>query len=148
MPDAGIQQHRDLRVGFDAREGSGQIHEDDLGNIEAQTPTERRHIQAVSIERIGKEANRWEEQLHLGSDPKAQLIYGHDDESRERAIAFIRTVADRVGRRALAEAARVSVRETAAILQGEHQPTARTMAKLARAVQLSEAARQPKVGHD
>lgn len=92
-------------------------------------PTERRHIEGVVIDRIGKEANRWEEQLHLGNDPEAQIVYGADDESRDRTIAFIRDVADRAGRRALAEAAGVSVRETA-ILRGERQPTERTLARL------------------
>lgn len=92
--------------------------------------TERRHIQAVSIDRIGKEANRWEEQLHLGNDPEAQIVYGSAENDRERTIAFIRTVADRVGRRTLAEEAGISVRETAAILRGERRPTARTLAKL------------------
>lgn len=95
-------------------------------------PTERRHIHVVAIEHIGKEANRWEEQLHLGNDPEAQIVYGTDDESRARTIAFIRTIADRVGRRALAEEAGVSVREAAAILRGERQPTARTLARLAK----------------
>jgi len=93
-------------------------------------PTARRHIEGVVIDRIGKEANRWEEQLHLGNDPEAQIVYGADDESRERTIAFIRDVADRIGRRALAEAAGVSVRETAAILRGERRPTKRTLAQL------------------
>ena len=40
--------------------------------------TERRHIQVVAIDRIGKEANRWEEQLYLGEDPEAQIVYGTD----------------------------------------------------------------------
>ncbi|MDQ3654742.1 MAG: hypothetical protein M3457_06645, partial [Chloroflexota bacterium] len=96
-------------------------------------PTHRRHIRAVSIDRIGKEANRWEEQLHLGSDPEAQIVYGSDEHDRSQTIAFIREVADRIGRRALAEAAGVSVRETAAILRREHHPTARTLARLGRA---------------
>lgn len=96
--------------------------------------TERWHIQVVSIERIGKEANRWEEHLHLGNDPEEQMVQGTDDERRDRTITFIRTGADRVGRRALAEVAGVSMRETAAILRGERQPTKRTMAKLVAAV--------------
>ncbi len=102
-------------------------------------PTRRRHIRVVSIEHIGKEANRWEEQLHLGNDPEAQIVYGSDEHDRERMIAFLRTVADRVGRRALAEAAGVSVRETAATLRGERQPTERTLAKLTRALHCLEA---------
>ena len=36
--------------------------------------TQRRHIQVAAIEHIGKEANRWEEQLYLGENPgKGQL---------------------------------------------------------------------------
>lgn len=96
-------------------------------------PTARPHTEVVAIEHIGKEANRWEEQLHLGNDPEAQTVYGTDQKSRDQTIAFIRTVADRVGRRTLAEAAGVSVRETAAILRGERQPTATTLTKLSRA---------------
>ncbi|MGI8483116.1 MAG: hypothetical protein ACR2OU_02490, partial [Thermomicrobiales bacterium] len=100
--------------------------------------TERRHIRALAVEHIGKEANRWEEQLHLGNDPEAQIVYGNDDADREQTIAFIRNVADRVGRRALAEAARMSVRETAAILRGERHPTSATFTKLTRAAQYYE----------
>jgi hypothetical protein len=39
--------------------------------------THRRHVRPVGpIVVIGKEANRWEEQLHLGVDPEAQIVYG------------------------------------------------------------------------
>jgi hypothetical protein len=102
----------------------------DAGSIE------RRHISAVATEHIGKEANRWEEQIYLGNDPEAQIVYGTDDESRARTIAFVRSVADRVGRRALAEVAGLSVRETAAVLRGERQPRASTLGRLERAMQL------------
>ena len=95
-------------------------------------PTQRRNIQVVSIDRIGKEANRWEEQLYLGNDPEAQIVHGYDNESRERMIAFIRDVADHLGRRTLANTAGVSVRETAAIPRHEHRPTANTLTKLLR----------------
>lgn len=119
------------------------------GNYLEMGPTGRRHIQVVSIDRIGKEANRWEEQLYLGNDPEAQIVYGTDDESRERTIAFIRTVADRVGRRALVEAAGVSIRETAAILRGERRPTEQTLARLANAaVDLMTYEAKPRRSHD
>lgn len=117
------------------------------GNYLDAGPTKRRHIEVVSIDRIGKEANRWEEQLHLGHDPEAQIVYGNDGCDRERTIAFIRDVADRIGRRTLAEAAGVSLRETAAILRGERQPTTRTITKLARAVPQLEAAEREKAKH-
>jgi hypothetical protein len=37
--------------------------------------TERRHVAAVQILRIGKEANRWEEQYFLGADDEAEIEY-------------------------------------------------------------------------
>jgi hypothetical protein len=41
-------------------------------------PTSRRHVQAVQINYIGKEANRWEEQFFLGMDEDAEIEYGAD----------------------------------------------------------------------
>jgi DNA-binding Xre family transcriptional regulator len=41
-------------------------------------PTRRRHIQAIQINYIGKEANRWEEQFFLGMDEDAVIDYGAD----------------------------------------------------------------------
>src|SRR6266566_3593276 len=38
--------------------------------------TRRRHVHAVAVEYIGKEANRWEEQFYLGEIPSAQIEYG------------------------------------------------------------------------
>jgi hypothetical protein len=38
--------------------------------------TERRHVVAVQILHIGKEANRWEEQYFLGPDDEAEIEYG------------------------------------------------------------------------
>ena len=48
--------------------------------------TERRHIVADVVELIGKEANRWEEQVYLGENPEAQIVYGssQDDTKRQR----------------------------------------------------------------
>jgi hypothetical protein len=38
--------------------------------------TERRHVVALQILHIGKEANRWEEQYFLGPDDEAEIEYG------------------------------------------------------------------------
>jgi hypothetical protein len=35
--------------------------------------------------RLGKEANRWEEQLYLGENPEAQIEYGTAPQDQERA---------------------------------------------------------------
>jgi hypothetical protein len=37
----------------------------------------------AEVWRIGKEANRWEEQFYLGYDPETQIEYGTDEESAE-----------------------------------------------------------------
>jgi len=38
--------------------------------------TRRRHVPATVTEHIGKEANKWEEQFHLGLDLEVQTDYG------------------------------------------------------------------------
>jgi hypothetical protein len=40
--------------------------------------TERRHVVALQILHIGKEANKWEEQYFLGPDDEAEIEYGTD----------------------------------------------------------------------
>jgi hypothetical protein len=35
--------------------------------------TQRRHVQAVAVEYIGKEANRWEDQVFLSEMPEAHI---------------------------------------------------------------------------
>ena len=46
------------------------------GDYSDRGVTERRHVEAIVVECIGKEANRWEEQFFLGADPDAQIQYG------------------------------------------------------------------------
>jgi hypothetical protein len=69
--------------------------------------TERRHVVAVQILHIGKEANRWEEQYFLGEDEEAEIEYGASD-GATRLDAAIRDLCDKVGERAAAEASGIS----------------------------------------
>jgi hypothetical protein len=80
--------------------------------------TARRHILAIEIQRIGKEANRWEEQFHLGVDPEAQAEYGVSPEDQDRAIAIIRAAVARFGQRKLAKDAKISRNTLAAVVMG------------------------------
>jgi hypothetical protein len=59
--------------------------------------TRRRHVRATVTAYIGKEANRWEEQLHLGLDFEAQTEYGLSPEGQGRALDAARRVADTTG---------------------------------------------------
>lgn len=102
----------------------------------------------VSIDRIGKEANRWEEQLYLGNDPEAQITYGTGVDDHDRLLEHLREAADRFGRRTLAKAAGVSVREVGAILRGERQATRETLTKLVAAVPQLEAAERERADRE
>ncbi len=80
--------------------------------------TTRRHLQVTEIQRIGKEANRWEEQFYLGGDPEAQAEYGVSVEDQEETIAMIRRAVAQFGQRKLAKAARISRNSLAGVLAG------------------------------
>jgi hypothetical protein len=69
--------------------------------------TERRHVIAVQILHIGKEANKWEEQYFLGEDEEAEIEYGASD-GATRLDAAIRDLCDKVGERAAAGASGIS----------------------------------------
>jgi DNA-binding phage protein len=92
--------------------------------------TTRRHIHADAIEHIGKEANRWEEQLYLGLDPEAQIVYGLSPEGRKRMYGDVLRAGQQFGQRRLAKAADVSFSEVSAILQGKRKPRHETLATL------------------
>jgi len=65
--------------------------------------TERRHVEALVVVHIGKEANKWEEQDVLGFDVEALLRYGTDALDGGVLRAHL---ANTVSRMSLAEAAR------------------------------------------
>ena len=64
--------------------------------------TERRHVIAVQILHIGKEANKWEEQYFLGADEEAEIEYGFRG-SEGVLDTRIRRLCDDIGERAAAE---------------------------------------------
>ena len=82
---------------------------------------------------IGREANRWEEQFHLGADPEAQSEYGMAPEDRERMLTTIRNAAGTLGLAALAHAASISRRHVGAILAGKLVATNSKLLKLSKA---------------
>lgn len=99
---------------------------------------QRRHIQAVAIEHIGKEANRWEEQLYLGENPEAQIEYGVSPEQKERVRGSTLTLCRPFGPAKLAKQAGLSVSDVSEILQGKRNPRVDIWLKLMRAAQALE----------
>ncbi len=108
---------------------------------------QRRHILVVAIEHIGKEANRWEEQLYLGENPEAQIEYGIAPENKEllRGSALVRCRPFGPGK--LAKEAGLSVSDVSAILAGKRNPKVETWLKLLRAAQTFED-KQQRVGQN
>jgi hypothetical protein len=69
--------------------------------------TERRHVIAVQILHIGKEANKWEEQHFLGADEDAEIEYGVAG-SESLLDAKIRALCEEMGERTAAERTGIS----------------------------------------
>ncbi len=85
---------------------------------------------AGRIRLVGKEANRWEEQLRLGSDPVAQIDYGVVPEGAGPALATLGERCRHFPVRAVAAAAGLSVGGVSAIRRGTGRPTSRTLARV------------------
>jgi hypothetical protein len=99
--------------------------------------TVRHHIEAIAIEYIGKEANRWEEQYFLGKMPDAQIEYGLHPKSQQRFIASLKETARTHGAGALADKAGISRQQLHAIMNCGTRPKRRTIIRLGAALKTS-----------
>lgn len=121
------------------REAMAQYHlhsEAKFGNGEYRDAgyTTRRHIAASEIEHIGKEADRWEEQLYLGENPEAQIVYGTAPEDEERLRGTVLRGVQAFTVRALARESGVSLGEVSAIKRGQGRPKRETLIKVRGAI--------------
>jgi len=89
--------------------------------------THRRHIEAVAVEYIGKEANRLEEQFYLGEIPEAAINYGTSEESRAQIARVLAQASRKFGQSVLAEKAGITRQELGAILKDKTKPRAQTI---------------------
>ena len=109
--------------------------------------TLRRHAVATAVEHIGKEANRWEEQYHLGLSLDAQTEYGASPEDCERAIDAVAQAAKKYGQRVLAKAEKVSLREVSAAVNCERVLAPISLRKLTWAAAQLEAGDRERAEH-
>jgi hypothetical protein len=72
--------------------------------------TRRRHVETVSIRHIGKEANRWEEQLYLGIDEDERIDYGLVSKESTKFLRTLRTKIRVTGQRKIARESDISRR--------------------------------------
>jgi hypothetical protein len=91
--------------------------------------TRRRHIQVTGVTYIGKEANRWEEQFHLGANEDAAILYGEAPEDRAAMEKRVALGIHRFGQRAVSNAARMSLRDVG---RAAREPAKLNMAQLKR----------------
>jgi hypothetical protein len=102
-------------------------------------PTKRRHIQAMAINLIGKEADQLEEQVYLGVDPEAEIDYGlvRPDED---LWARVRQAIKAHGLRAVSRAAGVSRERVSAMTRRSARVRIKTKNKIARGIAALDAA--------
>ena len=81
--------------------------------------TMRRHVYATVVSLIGKEANRWEEQLYLGMEAEAQVEYGLTPAENEYLRRRLEVISKVMGGRRLAHAIGVSRRHLSNLLRGK-----------------------------
>jgi len=96
--------------------------------------TKRRYVQAVAVEYIGKEANRWEDQFFLGEMPEAQIEYGVSPAGKSVLLKLIGRAARKFGVSTLAEAARLSRKQLSLVIGRQVEPRLTTIRLLLRAV--------------
>lgn len=101
--------------------------------------TQRRHIIVKSINYIGKEANKWEEQFLLGFDPDAQIEYGISPEQKNVILQAVAQAVEQHGAQVIAEASKLSARHIIGIVSGKKYPSEKALAKLYTAIKNLEA---------
>ena len=102
-------------------------------------PTQRRDVKTTAIIHIGKEADRWEEQLHLGLDEGAQVEYGAVPPDVADLRERLERVVAKLGHRKLAQRAGVSRQTVSVAISGKAMFVSRKVAaKLVKAIAAAE----------
>jgi transcriptional regulator with XRE-family HTH domain len=103
--------------------------------------TTRRHIRPLGpIDGIGEEANKWEEQLHLGANPENQIVYGSAESELAAYYAEVRVPMQQVGVREVSRASRVSLGTVSPVRRGSARPSVSVL----RAIDLAVEHRSPR----
>ena len=92
--------------------------------------TQRRHVIVKSIQHIGKEANKWEEQFFTGHNPDAQIEYGICPEQKIEMLGAVLHAITTHGAKRVADIAKLSERHVFEVSKGNKSPSERTLAKL------------------
>jgi predicted transcriptional regulator len=91
-----------------------------------------------SIQHIGKEANKLEEQFFTGFDPDAQLEYGISPEQKDEILKSVLQAITIYGAKSVATAAKLSARHVLDISKEKTNPSELVFIKLQSAVKILE----------
>ena len=100
--------------------------------------TKRRHVFVKAIQHIGKEANKWEEQIYAGYDPTAQLEYGICDEQKTAMLEAVLQAIKMYGTSRVAATVNLSERHVLKIYKKETVPSGKALMRLHTAVKILE----------
>jgi len=92
--------------------------------------TQRRHIRVKSIQHIGKEANKWEEQFFTGFNPDAQIEYGVCAEQKAEMLEAVLHAIKRYGAKPMADISKLSQRHILNINKGKTNLSENALLKL------------------
>ena len=91
------------------------------GDFVDRGTTRRRHIYAMAVRNIGKEANEWEEQFYLGFDEDEQIDYGLAPVGSKRLLGALRAEVQAAGgQRRVARESGVARRTVERLMRGEN----------------------------
>jgi transcriptional regulator with XRE-family HTH domain len=107
------------------------------GDYTGSGVTMRRHVSGAIVTYIGKEANEWERQLHLGADQTVAIVYGGSPPGLKRRLDELMRRTSRFNTRDLAQRAGLSLGELSLLRRGQRNPRASTLVKLARVADLA-----------
>lgn len=100
------------------------------GNYRDRGTTRRRHIQAIGIRHIGKEANELDRQQMLGADSELNPDYGLAADVVEQLRSDLAEIEEILGNAGAAKAMRLTPRRLRAILSGDVVPNDATVRSL------------------
>lgn len=81
--------------------------------------TTRRHVIPLAIRHIGKESNRWEEQVYVGTEESAVIDYGSAVPEPKPLLVWIREQIAAIGQRKVARGSGVARRTIKRLMQGK-----------------------------
>ncbi len=96
--------------------------------------TQRRHIRVKSIQHIGKEANKWEEQFFTGFNPDAQIEYGMCAEQKIEMLETVLRAIKKYGVKSMADMSKLSQRHILNIYKEKTNLSENALLKLYSAV--------------